>query len=229
MKQVINSQSRRSFLKQSGALASLTFIPSTVWSNIKQQKTRTAHIGVGGMGFADLQAIANHSSVEVAALCDVDSKNLAHANKSFTSAKGFADYRRLFDKMIGEIDAVIVSTPQDLALIDARKGLNMFLKVNVPVLGLIENMSHFICPSCGERSDIFGHGGAAAEAEKLGVPFLGEVPLEMAIRATSDDGTPIVASQPSSPHAEHYQQIATKLLAQLDSAEPKAAPKIVME
>jgi predicted dehydrogenase len=111
MKQVINSQSRRSFLKQSGALASLTSIPSTVWSNIKQQKTRTAHIGVGGMGFADLQAIANHSSVEVAALCDVDSKNLAHANKSFTSAKGFADYRRLFDKMIGEIDAVIVSTP----------------------------------------------------------------------------------------------------------------------
>ena len=125
--------------------------------------------------------------------------------------------------------AVIVSTPQDLALIDARKGLNMFRKVNVPLLGIVENMSHFLCTDCGARHDIFGHGGAAAEAEKLGVPFLGEVPLEMAIRATSDDGTPIVASQPESPHAEHYQKIAAGLLAQLDNAQPKAAPKIVME
>ena len=125
--------------------------------------------------------------------------------------------------------AVIVSTPQDLALIDARKGLNMFRKVNVPLLGIIENMSHFLCTDCGARHDIFGHGGAAAEAEKLGVPFLGEVPLEMAIRATSDDGNPIVASQPDSQHAAHYQQIASALLAQLDTAQPKAAPKIVME
>ena len=125
--------------------------------------------------------------------------------------------------------AVIVSTPQDLALIDARKGLNMFRKVNVPLLGIVENMSHFLCTDCGARHDIFGHGGAAAEAEKLGVPFLGEVPLEMAIRATSDDGTPIVASQPESPHAAHYQKIAAGLLAQLDVAQPKAAPKIVME
>ena len=125
--------------------------------------------------------------------------------------------------------AVIVSTPQDLALIDARKGLNMFRKVNVPLLGIVENMSHFLCTDCGARHDIFGHGGAAAEAEKLGVPFLGEVPLEMAIRATSDDGTPIVASQPESPHAAHYQKIAAGLLAQLDNAQPRAAPKIVME
>ena len=125
--------------------------------------------------------------------------------------------------------AVIVSTPQDLALIDARKGLNMFRKVNVPLLGIIENMSHFLCTDCGARHDIFGHGGAAAEAEKLGVPFLGEVPLEMAIRTTSDDGNPIVASQPDSQHAAHYQQIASALLAQLDTAQPKAAPKIVME
>ena len=125
--------------------------------------------------------------------------------------------------------AVIVSTPQDLALIDARKGLNMFRKVNVPLLGIIENMSHFLCTYCGARHDIFGHGGAAAEAEKLGVPFLGEVPLEMAIRTTSDDGNPIVASQPDSHHAAHYQQIASALLAQLDTAQPKAAPKIVME
>ena len=125
--------------------------------------------------------------------------------------------------------AVIVSTPQDLALIDARKGLNMFRKVNVPLLGIVENMSHFLCTDCGARHDIFGHGGAAAEAEKLGVPFLGEVPLELAIRATSDDGTPIVASQPESPHAAHYQKIAARLLAQLDNAQPKAAPKIIME
>ena len=125
--------------------------------------------------------------------------------------------------------AVIVSTPQDLALIDARKGLNMFRKVNVPLLGIVENMSHFLCTDCGARHDIFGHGGAAAEAEKLGVPFLGEVPLEMAIRATSDDGTPIVASQPESPHAAHYQKIVAGLLAQLDVAQSKAAPKIVME
>ena len=125
--------------------------------------------------------------------------------------------------------AVIVSTPQDLALIDARKGLNMFRKVNVPLLGIIENMSHFLCTDCGARHDIFGHGGAAAEAEKLGAPFLGEVPLEMAIRTTSDDGNPIVASQPDSQHAAHYHQIASVLLAQLDTAQPKAAPKIVME
>ena len=125
--------------------------------------------------------------------------------------------------------AVIVSTPQDLALIDARKGLNMFRKVNVPLLGIIENMSHFLCTDCGARHDIFGHGGAAAEAEKLGVPFLGEVPLEMAIRTTSDDGNPIVASQPDSQHAAHYHQIASVLLAQLDTAQPKAAPKIVIE
>ena len=125
--------------------------------------------------------------------------------------------------------AVIVSTPQDLALIDARKGLNMFRKVNVPLLGIIENMSHFLCTDCGARHNIFGHGGAAAEAEKLGVPFLGEVPLEMAIRETSDDGAPIVASQPASQHAAHYQQIAKRLLVQLDSAQPKADPKIVLE
>lgn len=125
--------------------------------------------------------------------------------------------------------AVIVSTPQDLALIDARKGLNMFRKVNVPLLGIVENMSHFLCTDCGARHNIFGHGGAAAEAEKLGVPFLGEVPLELAIRMTSDEGTPIVASQPDSQHANHYQKIATALMLQIDRIEPKAAPKIVME
>ena len=124
--------------------------------------------------------------------------------------------------------AVIVSTPQDLALIDARKGLNMFLKVNVPVLGLIENMSHFICPSCGERSDIFGHGGAKAEAAKLGMPFLGEVPLQMAIRKTSDEGTPIVASAPDSEQAKRYLAIADQLMASLAQTDV-SAPKIIIE
>ena len=124
--------------------------------------------------------------------------------------------------------AVIVSTPQDLALIDARKGLNMFLKVNVPVLGLIENMSHFICPSCGERSDIFGHGGARQEAETLGMPFLGEVPLQMAIRSTSDEGTPIVASQADSPQAQRYKEIADNLLLSLANSAIEA-PDIIIE
>ena len=93
--------------------------------------------------------------------------------------------------------AVIVSTPQDLALIDARRGIAMFRRVNVPVLGIVENMSTFICPHCGTRSDIFGHGGARAEAERLGVPFLGEVPLAIEIREKSDAGAPVVASAPA--------------------------------
>jgi ATP-binding protein involved in chromosome partitioning len=104
--------------------------------------------------------------------------------------------------------AVIVSTPQDLALIDARRGLAMFTRVNVPVLGIVENMSYFQCPHCGTRSDIFGHGGARHEASKLGVPFLGEVPLHMDIRATSDAGTPLVESEPKSEHAAAYRTIA---------------------
>src|SRR4029079_9929292 len=104
--------------------------------------------------------------------------------------------------------AVIVSTPQDLALIDARKGLAMFRKVNVPVLGIVENMSTFICPHCGERSDIFGHGGARADAEKLGGAFLGEVPLDMEVRESSDEGRAVVASDPSSPAADAFRGVA---------------------
>ena len=111
--------------------------------------------------------------------------------------------------------AIIISTPQDLSLIDARRGLAMFKKVNVPVLGIIENMSYFQCPHCGTRSDIFGHGGARHEAEKLGVPFLGEIPLHMSIRATSDAGTPVVDSEPDGPHAAIYRAIAAKVREQL--------------
>jgi ATP-binding protein involved in chromosome partitioning len=111
--------------------------------------------------------------------------------------------------------AIIISTPQDLSLIDARRGLAMFKKVNVPVLGIVENMSYFQCPHCGTRSDIFGHGGARHEAERLGVPFLGEVPLHMSIRVTSDSGTPVVESEPDGPHAQIYRAIGAKVRDQL--------------
>jgi ATP-binding protein involved in chromosome partitioning len=127
--------------------------------------------------------------------------------------------------------AVIVSTPQDLALIDARRGVAMFKRVNVPVLGVVENMSYFLCPSCGTRSDIFGHGGAQKEAERLGVPFLGEVPLHMTIREKSDAGLPVVATEPDGPHAKIYRDIAAKVRDQLTggAAAGRIAPKIVIE
>jgi ATP-binding protein involved in chromosome partitioning len=126
--------------------------------------------------------------------------------------------------------AVIVSTPQDLALIDARRGVSMFKRVNVPVLGVVENMSYFLCPQCGTRSDIFGHGGARHEAQRLGVPFLGEVPLDMAIREKSDAGLPVVATEPDGPHAQIYREIASKVRDQLKGvAAGRAAPKIVIE
>jgi ATP-binding protein involved in chromosome partitioning len=124
--------------------------------------------------------------------------------------------------------AVIVSTPQDLALIDARRGIAMFRRVNVPVLGIVENMSMFICPQCGTRSDIFGHGGARREAERLGVPFLGEVPLDITIREKSDAGTPVVATVPDGAHAKFYREIATRVRDGL-AATSRAAPKIVVE
>ncbi|CAH0339699.1 iron-sulfur cluster carrier protein ApbC [Rhizobium sp. CECT 9324] len=125
--------------------------------------------------------------------------------------------------------AVIVSTPQDLALIDARKGLNMFNKVEVPVLGIVENMSYFIAPDTGNRYDIFGHGGARAEAEKIGVPFLGEVPLTISIRETSDAGTPIVVSDPDGPQAAVYRQIAEKVWNEVKAHSGRTAPAIVFE
>ncbi len=125
--------------------------------------------------------------------------------------------------------AVIVSTPQDLALIDARKGLNMFRKVNVPVLGIIENMSYFICTKCGERHEIFGHGGARAEAERLGVPVLGEIPLDQDLRERSDRGEPVVATVPDGAHAAIYRDIAAKVWATIDSGSmARAAPKFTI-
>ena len=126
--------------------------------------------------------------------------------------------------------AVIVSTPQDLALIDARKGIAMFNRVDVPILGIVENMSYFVCPDCGGRHDIFASGGARREAERTGVPFLGEVPLDMAIRETSDAGRPIVAAEPGSPHAEAFRAIAGTVWQRVEAGRENAAgPAIVFD
>ncbi len=125
--------------------------------------------------------------------------------------------------------AVIISTPQDIALIDARKGLNMFRKVDVPVFGIVENMSYFLCPSCGEKSDIFGHGGARETAKELGVDFLGEVPLHMDIRTTSDAGTPITATEPDSAHAKIYRDLAARVQEKIEAGLGASGPKIVIE
>ncbi|MFD2236316.1 Mrp/NBP35 family ATP-binding protein [Aureimonas populi] len=143
---------------------------------------------------------------------------------------GTGDAQLTMAQQVPLAGAVIVSTPQDLALIDARKGLAMFRKVDVPVLGIVENMSYFIAPDTGRRYDIFGHGGARAEATRLGVPFLGEVPLEMSIRETSDAGTPVVASQPDGPHAKIYREIAAKAWDEIEGRSARrAAPSIVFE
>jgi len=143
---------------------------------------------------------------------------------------GTGDAQLTLAQQVPLAGAVIVSTPQDIALLDARKGLNMFRKVDVPVLGIIENMSYFVCPHCGQRSEIFAHGGARKEAERLGVEFLGEIPLDIAIRETSDSGQPIVVSQPASPHAKSYRAIAKRLLEKLAPAGARRAPpKIVVQ
>ena len=109
--------------------------------------------------------------------------------------------------------AIIVSTPQDVALLDARKAMDMFVKTKIPLLGIIENMSSYICPNCGHEAHIFGHGGARAEAERLGLPFLGEIPLDLAIRLAGDGGTPVTAAQPDSPEAQAFRAVARRLIA----------------
>jgi ATP-binding protein involved in chromosome partitioning len=139
---------------------------------------------------------------------------------------GTGDVQLTMAQQVPLSGAIIVSTPQDLALIDARKGLNMFRKVDVPVLGIVENMSYFVCPKCGERSDIFGHGGAEAEALKLGVAFLGAVPLHMDIRVTSDEGRPIVASSPDSVQAQIFRDIAAKAWSELKGTARLGPPKL---
>jgi len=143
---------------------------------------------------------------------------------------GTGDAQLTLAQQVPLAGAVVVSTPQDLALIDARRGIAMFKRVDVPVLGLIENMSYFLCPHCGERSDIFSHGGARHEADRWSVPFLGEVPLELKIREMSDAGKPIVASEPDGAYAKIYKDIAAKVRGALEgSAGKRAAPKIVIE
>ena len=124
--------------------------------------------------------------------------------------------------------AVIVSTPQDVALADARRGVRMFEKTAVPVLGLVENMSFYCCPACGHRAEPFGHGGAAAEAARLGVPFLGEIPLLLDIRTLSDAGTPVAAAAPDSVAGQAYATLATRVWTALQ-APSAAAPRIVIE
>jgi len=144
---------------------------------------------------------------------------------------GTGDAQLTMAQQVPLAGAVIVSTPQDIALLDARKGLNMFRKVDVPVLGIIENMSYFLCPSCGHQADIFGHGGARLEAERLGVEFLGEVPLHLDIRETSDGGQPIVVSRPETEHAAVFRAIADRVWQRLTSAdtETRTAPRIVVQ
>ncbi|MDQ0319348.1 ATP-binding protein involved in chromosome partitioning [Pararhizobium capsulatum DSM 1112] len=145
---------------------------------------------------------------------------------------GTGDAQLTMAQQVPLAGAVIVSTPQDLALIDARKGLAMFRKVEVPVLGIVENMSYFIAPDTGKRYDIFGHGGARKEAERIGVPFLGEVPLTMGIRETSDAGTPVVHSEPDSEIAKVYREIATRVWEQVSDRQADSSrgmPNIVFE
>jgi ATP-binding protein involved in chromosome partitioning len=144
---------------------------------------------------------------------------------------GTGDAQLSMSQQVPLAGAVIVSTPQDIALLDARKGLNMFRKVDVPVLGIVENMSLFVCPNCGHESHIFSHGGARLEAEKLGIEFLGELPLDIEIRETSDSGRPIVVSRPDSPHAKTFVAIAERIRDKVkaEGGTRRQAPKIVMQ
>jgi ATP-binding protein involved in chromosome partitioning len=144
---------------------------------------------------------------------------------------GTGDAQLTMAQQVPLAGAVIVSTPQDIALLDARKGLNMFRKVDVPVLGIVENMSYFLCPHCGGRSEIFSHGGARQEADRLGTEFLGEVPLDLEIRETSDGGTPITVSNPDNPHALVFRRMAARIWEKVagEDAERRAPPRIVIE
>ena len=142
---------------------------------------------------------------------------------------GTGDAQLTMAQQVPLAGAVIVSTPQDIALIDARKGLNMFRRVDVPILGIVENMSVHVCPKCGHEEHIFGHGGAREEAERMGVPFLGEVPLHVDIRRQSDAGTPVMVSAPDGPHADAYRAIARGVIERLAAEKGETGPSIVFE
>jgi ATP-binding protein involved in chromosome partitioning len=141
---------------------------------------------------------------------------------------GTGDAQLTMAQRVSLTGAVIVSTPQDIALLDARRGVKMFEKTLVPVLGLVENMSFFCCPNCGHRTDIFGHGGAKIEADRLGIEFLGEIPLLLDIRTASDAGTPIAAQSPDSEAAKAYDALARRVWDKV-SKPVAAGPRIVIE
>ena len=142
---------------------------------------------------------------------------------------GTGDAQLTMAQRVSLSGAVIVSTPQDIALLDARRGVRMFEKTRVPVLGLVENMSYFCCPNCNHRAEIFGHGGARREAEKLGTPFLGEIPLLLDIRTNADAGTPVAASDPDGVAAQAFAKIAARLWEKVSQPERKAGPRIVID
>jgi ATP-binding protein involved in chromosome partitioning len=142
---------------------------------------------------------------------------------------GTGDAQLTMAQRVALAGAVVVSTPQDVALADARRGVRMFERTRVPVLGLVENMSYFCCPNCGHRAEIFGHGGAASEAHKLGVPFLGEVPLLLAIRESGDDGTPIAAAAPESDAGRAFAALAEQVWTRLQATKSAAGPRIIVE
>ena len=141
-----------------------------------------------------------------------------------TCRRGTGDTQLTMAQNVPLAGAVIVSTPQDLALIDARRGIAMFNQVKVPLIGVVENMSYFVCPHCGGRTEVFSHGGARKEAEKLGVPFLGEAPLDIAIRAHSDDGRPVITTMPDSAQAHALLGIARRVADTLAAGAPGAKP-----
>ena len=139
---------------------------------------------------------------------------------------GTGDAQLTLSQRVKLAGAIIVSTPQDLSLIDARKGLNMFKKVNVPILGIIENMSYFQCTKCDTKHEIFGNGGAKAEAQKLGVPFLNEIPLDISLRTSSDDGNPIVHKEPNSIISKKYMEIGSQIIKTIKLSE-RPSPRII--
>jgi ATP-binding protein involved in chromosome partitioning len=141
---------------------------------------------------------------------------------------GTGDAQLTIAQRVALAGAVIVSTPQDIALIDARRGVKMFERVHVPVLGLVENMSYYCCPNCGHRAELFGHGGARAEAARLKTDFLGEVPLVLEVRTASDAGTPIVAAAPESESAKAFRAVADAVWAKLTGTVRATGPRIVI-
>ncbi len=136
---------------------------------------------------------------------------------------GTGDVQLSLSQSVPLTGGVVVATPQDVALADVVKGITMFQKLEVPVLGIVENMSYFLCPHCGERTDIFAHGGAKKMAEQFGVPFLGEIPLDVAIRVGGDNGKPVTAVQPDSPYAQAFHQIAQQIAARVSVLNANAA------